>query len=172
MILDCLYHENLHSAPLVIFSVMLKLASGHVIRLKCYILHICSALPHLLLLIVARQNSSCIWPPTSHDLRVIASTNRADSWTQTARQADDGLSAHTSTGVLNHFRKKHTQVLQKDALGLSIQFILLNNSNYVTNFIMAEISVFITKDFFLHLGNLKKLFPGFSSMNIKMISSG
>lgn len=59
MILDCLYHENLHSAPLVIFSVMLKLATGHVIRLKYYILHIYSALPHLLLLILAEQNFTC-----------------------------------------------------------------------------------------------------------------
>lgn len=75
MILDCLYHENLHSAPLVIFSVMLKLASGHVIRLKYYILHICSALPHLLLLILAMQNFACIRPPTLHDLCATAATN-------------------------------------------------------------------------------------------------
>lgn len=47
----------------MIFSVMLKLASGHVIRLKYYILHIYSALPHLLLLILPKQNFACIWPP-------------------------------------------------------------------------------------------------------------
>lgn len=65
----------------MIFSVMLKLASGHVIRLKYYILHIYSALPHLLLLVLPKQNFACICPPTLHGLCVAATTTR-DSWRQ------------------------------------------------------------------------------------------